>query len=291
MSRLWLGSRAMSRLDEVFEASEELNRRTILETLLPTPGGTLVDLGCGDGTFTERVAARVQPARTIGVELISQLADAAEARGIEVVRGSLGDPLPFDDGSIDVIHSNQVIEHLVDTDRFMAEMARVLRPGGHAVVSTNNLASAHNIFSLLAGWQPTPCHVSDQVVGIGNPLNPRKGDVGAVGQMHLRVFTGRGLAELARHHGLQVEVVVTDGFYPLPPRFARLLTRVLPRHGAFLVQRYRASPGGASATSRSLSSESATHLGRTSASLHFRSPNPRHRASPLREAEERPRGG
>jgi hypothetical protein len=59
--------------------------------------------------------------------------------------------------------------------------------------------------------------------------------------MHLRVFTGRALAELAQLHGLRVELARTAGFYPLPPRAAKVATRVAPRWGAFLVQRYAAA--------------------------------------------------
>ena len=229
----------MGRLAEIFKATEEVNRETILAVAEPQPGATLLDLGCGDGTFTQRVAERVGATQVRGVELIEHLADAAAAKGIEVSRTNLGDPLPFPDGSIDVVHSNQVIEHLTGTDRFMSEIHRVLRPGGYAVVSTNNLASLHNILSLVLGWQPTPAHVSDETVGLGNPLNPSRGDTGAVGQMHLRMFTGRALAELASHHGLQPEVRRTAGFYPLPPAAARVATRLAPAWGVFLVQRYR----------------------------------------------------
>ena len=136
------------------------------------------------------------------------------------------------------MHSNQVIEHLPQTDHFMREIRRVLAPGGYAVVSTNNLASLHNIVSLLAGYQPPPCHVSDEQIGLGNPMNAHRGDPGAAGQMHLRIFTGRALAELAQLHGLRVDVARTAGFYPLPPRLATIADRVAPRYGAFLVQRY-----------------------------------------------------
>lgn len=233
----------MSYLTRVFEATEEVNRRAILAAAAPRPGATLVDLGCGDGAFTERFAARVGAGRIVGVELIDELADAAERRGIEVHRADLSARLPFADASIDVVHSNQVIEHLRATDHFMREIRRVLRPGGYAVVSTNNLASLHNIVSLLAGWQPPPCHVSDERIGLGNPMNAHGGAPGAAGQMHLRIFTGRALAELAELHGLRVEVARTAGFYPLPPRAAEVATRVAPRWGAFLVQRYSVSAG------------------------------------------------
>jgi SAM-dependent methyltransferase len=233
--------RARTYLQRVFKDTEEVNRQAILSALEPRPGATFLDLGCGGGEFTERVAARVQPGAVIGVELIEPLAVEAERRGIDVRRADLGEPLPFADGSIDVIHSNQVIEHLPNTDLFMREIRRVLAPGGYAVVSTNNLASLHNVVSLIAGYQPPPCHVSDEQVGVGNPLNAYGGAPGAAGQMHLRVFTGRALAELAELHGLRVELARTAGFYPLPPRAAEVATRVASRWGAFLVQRYAAA--------------------------------------------------
>jgi 2-polyprenyl-3-methyl-5-hydroxy-6-metoxy-1,4-benzoquinol methylase len=59
------------------------------------------------------------------------------------VRCDLGDRVPFDAGTVDVVHYNKVIEHLRGTDYFMAEIRRILRPDGYAVVSTNNLASLH----------------------------------------------------------------------------------------------------------------------------------------------------
>jgi SAM-dependent methyltransferase len=223
----------------LFEETEELNRRAILEAALREPGCTMLDLGCGDGAFTLRVAERVGPSRVVGVEMVDHLADEAAARGVEVVRMNLAGPLPFDDGSVDVIHSNQVIEHVLGTDHFMREIFRVLRPSGWAVVSTNNLASLHNIAALLAGWQPTPAHISDEAVGLGNPLAPHAGDRGAVGQMHLRLFTGRGLAALATYHGLRVELRRGAGFYPLPRRAAQVAARIVPGWAAFLVQRYR----------------------------------------------------
>jgi SAM-dependent methyltransferase len=228
----------MSYLERVFRATEEENRQVILQTLEPRPGGVLLDLGCADGAVTELIAGGAGVERIVGVELIDHLADAARERGIEVHGADLNGRLPFEDASFDVIHSNQVIEHLWNTDNFLREIRRLLKPDGYAVVSTNNLASWHNIVSLVMGWQPPPCHPSDEVI-VGNPVGLMEGVGGARGQMHLRVYTGRALAGVARHHGLQPDVVRTAGYYPLPVRAARILNRIDPRHGAFLVQRYR----------------------------------------------------
>jgi SAM-dependent methyltransferase len=225
------------RLRQVYLATEEENWRVILDLLPRRPGATLVDLGCGDGELTTRAGERVGATRLIGIETAPVLIPEARRRGVEVVESDLGQPLPFGDGEIDVVLSNQVIEHLNDTDLFMREICRVLAPGGSAIVSTNNLASWHNVAALVAGWQPLPCHVSDEVM-VGNPTSFAEGDTGGAYPMHRRIFTGRGMAALAQHHGLTVEVDATAGYYPLPPRAARVATRFDRRHGAFLVQRY-----------------------------------------------------
>jgi len=229
-------------LERIFRATEDENRRVILSAMPRRPGASLLDLGCGDGGWTMQVAAAVGAERVLGVEFIDEFARAARSAGVDVVAGDLGQPLPLADRSVDVVHSNQVIEHLPNTDAFMRELARVLKPGGYAVVSTNNLSSWHNIASLALGWQPTPCHVSDELI-VGNPGNFVEGmESHSRGQTHLRVFTGRALAGLAAHHGLRVDAQLGAGYYPLPPRPASALARLDPTHAAFLVQRYEIAP-------------------------------------------------
>jgi SAM-dependent methyltransferase len=231
-------------LERNFLATEEENRRAILDALLPRPGGVLIDLGCGDGVFTAEVGRRAEAATLIGVEFVDAIAGRARDVGVEVCVADLGQRLPIEDASADVVHSNQVIEHLPRTDHFLAEIRRILKDDGYAVISTNNLASWHNIASLIMGWQPFPSHVSDSVF-VGNPLNFAPGPTGlgsVPGQTHQRVFTGRALAELGRHYCLEPELQGAAGYYPLPPRVARRAVRLDPRHGAFLVHRFRPAP-------------------------------------------------
>ncbi len=229
----------MGYLQSNFQATHAENCRLILEAMPPWPGATLLDLGCGDGDWTQEVGEHIGADRLLGVELIEEFADRASDAGIEVSRTNLGERLPFETGSVDVVHSNQVIEHLPRTDGFMREIARVLAPGGYAVISTNNLSSWHNVAALVLGWQPSPCHVSDEAI-LGSPMSPNNNSTSEVPlQTHLRVFTGKGLATLASYHGLEVEEQRSSGYYPLPPRVARAFTRLDPRHGAYLVQRYR----------------------------------------------------
>jgi SAM-dependent methyltransferase len=242
----------VSYLARNFAATEDENRDAILRALVPRPGGLLVDLGCGDGVFSAEVGRALGAGRIVGVEFVDSIARGASDAGVEVLVADLGERLPIEDASVDVVHSNQVIEHLPRTDHFMAEIRRILKPDGYAVISTNNLASWHNIVSLVMGWQPFPNHVSDSVF-VGNPLNFAPGPTGmgsVPGQTHQRVFTGRALAELGIHHGLAPELQAAAGYYPLPPRIARVAARWDPRHGAFLVHRFRPAPAQPSDSAR-----------------------------------------
>jgi methionine biosynthesis protein MetW len=220
----------------IFEASEDENRRQILGLVTAgPPRPNVIDLGCFNGAFTQELAAAARATRTVGVEWLEEHAAQARARGIEVVAADLNEPLPFEDGSFDLVHTNQLIEHLRSTDLFVRELARITAPDGRIIVSTNNLASWHNIASLTLGFQPLPAHVSDEV-HVGNPLDPRRGQRHAdAGQTHLRVFTTRALRELAAENGLKVTAERLNGYYPLPPTVARAASRIDPLHAAFIV--------------------------------------------------------
>jgi SAM-dependent methyltransferase len=188
------------------------------------------------------VATHVAASSVTGVELLEHHADVARARGFEMIVADVDEGLPVEDGSFQVVHANQIIEHVRRTDIFLGEIHRVLAPGGIACISTNNLASWHNVLSLMLGYQPPPAHVSDLVI-LGNPLNPEDGlPHEDIGRTHLRLFTARSLCELCEHHGLEVLSMETSGYYPLPPRLARAATRIDPRHGAFLVGVFRRVP-------------------------------------------------
>jgi SAM-dependent methyltransferase len=230
----------MSYLGRVFTASEEENRAAILRAVQEHgPFGRVLDLGCYDGQFTARLGQAAHAQHLEGIELLDEHAAQARAKGITVTLGNLEEPLPLPDGAYNLVHANQVIEHLKHTDRFLAEARRVCAPGGIVVISTNNLASWHNVATLALGWQPMPNHVSD-VVHVGNPMNLRAGAEHAdAGQTHLRIFTGRALVELAEHHGLELVALETSGYYPFPPKAARFLAKTDRRHAAFLIGVFR----------------------------------------------------
>ena len=219
--------------EDMFDRAMALNLENVERVMRGVPpGGRLLDLGCDDGRRTLRFAKAAGALEVHGVELAGEAADAARRRGIAVAEADLNEPLPFADAMFDAVVSNQVIEHLSDTDAFVSEVARVIRPGGVAVTSTENLASWHNIGALALGWQPfSLSNVTSTRAGLGNPLAiHRDEDARPSSWQHMKVFSYRGLRELFESHGLTVRAAVGAGYYPLPAAVARLE----PRHAAFL---------------------------------------------------------
>lgn len=224
---------------DVYTRADSENRQLISELMLPAPSGVLLDVGCAGGEDAARLRDVTGAAHAIGLELSDHLIEAAKGRALEIRRADLEQPWPVETESVDAVHSNQVIEHLAATDHFMREVRRVLKPGGYAVLSTNNLSSWHNVAALVFGWQPLPCHVSDELGALGSPFT--LGDEGAYGEgtkRHLRLFTAGALSQLATHHGLSLDCGVASGYYPLRSRSARFMARHDPRHAVYLVHRY-----------------------------------------------------
>lgn len=100
------------------------------------PGLALLDVGCGPGTITVDLARRVAPGQVVGVdsapEVIARARATAEDSAITNIRFAVGDTyaLDFDDGSFDVVHAHQMLQHLSDPVAALVEMGRVCRPGG-----------------------------------------------------------------------------------------------------------------------------------------------------------------
>lgn len=111
-----------------------------LSAVAPAPGDLAVDVGCGTGTETRRLAELVgETGRAVGVEPQAALRQVAVERAASAAsRAEFVDgdalALPFEDASVDVLRCERVWQHLSDPAAAAREVARVLAPGGRAVI-------------------------------------------------------------------------------------------------------------------------------------------------------------
>lgn len=108
-------------------------------------GATLVDLGCGAGLLGPRVAGKGY--RHVGVDLVPSALRQAAAHGVTPVNADAG-AVPLADQCADVVAAGEVLEHVPDWPRVVAEAARVLRPGGTLVLDTLNATALSRLLAV-----------------------------------------------------------------------------------------------------------------------------------------------
>lgn len=103
-------------------------------------GMRVLDCGCGPGTITRDIAARIAPGRVIGVDYNADQVAAAtrDAQGMADIEFRQGSAyaLAFEDDTFDCVFSHALLEHLHEPVKALAEFRRVLKPGGMLGVCT-----------------------------------------------------------------------------------------------------------------------------------------------------------
>jgi SAM-dependent methyltransferase len=162
-----------------------------------TPG-TMLDIGCANGDWCRYWADRGWTCS--GIDINPGSIEEASQAGVDARLCDLSDGgLPFDDASFDLVFAGEIIEHLVDTDGFVSEVHRCLKPGGHLLLTTPNLASFENRLRLLLGFYPMW-------------LNWNLGGAG-----HVRAYTPRILKHQLRQCGFSI-VKHTGNWVPFIPQ-------------------------------------------------------------------------
>ena len=122
----------------------------VVELLAPQPGERILDLGCGDGVLTEKIAAA--GAMVVAVDAAPDMVAAARARGLDA-RVVPGQSLAFE-REFDAVFSNAALHWMHPQEAVLAGIARALKPGGRFVAEMgghNNTAAIQTAFRAVLG--------------------------------------------------------------------------------------------------------------------------------------------
>ena len=117
-------------------------------------GRDVFEAGCGTGLLLREAAKVARSA--VGLDLSRGMLDTARGRGLRVMQGSLTD-VPLPSASVDLVYSMKVLAHIPPIQEALAELARLVRPGGHLLLEFYNPYSLRYLAKRLGG----PARIAD----------------------------------------------------------------------------------------------------------------------------------
>lgn len=170
------GEREQQRLQDQAQTLVELLH---VDTIYPT-GSTVLEIGCGTGAQTLTLARQSPEAKIVSVDVSATSLKVAEAAcrsaGIENVSFREADifALPFEEGSFDHVFVCFVLEHLAEPEQALANLKRIIRPGGTITVIEGDHGSAYFCPDSALARRAIECQVTLQARSGGNANIGRK---------------------------------------------------------------------------------------------------------------------
>ncbi len=171
----------------------------------------ILDLGAGGGSDLIIAKKNYPNAELHAVEVYNPYVEELKKQNIIVHQLNIEkDPLPFPDNSVDIIISNQVLEHLKEIFWVFHEATRILKKGGSFIIGVPNIAALHNRIIFLFGKQPTP-------------LKNWSAHVRGWSKDDFKKFLNNCFA-----NGYFIKDFGGSNFYPFPPLLAKPLAKLFP---------------------------------------------------------------
>lgn len=177
----------------------------------------VLDLGCNTGNFLKLIQKNNKNIE--GVEISQKIAKIGQKKGLKIKIADLGKTFPYLKNTFDTITAGEIIEHIYDTDLFLKEIKRILKPNGYLILSTPNIATLGRRIMLLFGINPL----------IETSLENASG--------HIRYFTKKSLEQLLEKHNFKIIKFKSDTInFSNSGRFqSRFLAKLFPKLGARII--------------------------------------------------------
>jgi ubiquinone/menaquinone biosynthesis C-methylase UbiE len=157
------------RLEQIMDRGEARGRMRVLELVDAQPGMRILDLACGPGTLTRRLAQQVSPGgEVVGVDLAPGMIELATAGGIPNARFEVMDieQLTFPDAMFDAAACGHGIQFAPELGKALGETRRVVRPGARFAASVpvqRNIGSVWSVLDdVIDRWLGPPQQAVDQ---------------------------------------------------------------------------------------------------------------------------------
>lgn len=202
--------------EALYSPADQVRLKIIL-SLIGT-GRKVLDIGCYSGVVSSLIAKNGND--VYGVDLSEPSVELAKKKGIKAYVIDAEHILPFPADFFDTVFAGEIIEHIFDTDRVLEEIKRVLKPDGHLVLTTPNLASLGRRLLLFLGKNPlTETSLSDNAAG------------------HIRYFIKETLFKLLIAHKLVITDYMSDvvNFDNSGRHFSRRLAKTFPTLGKTII--------------------------------------------------------
>ncbi len=179
----------------------------------------VLDVGCGNGVHLAELAARAHRGTVHGLDLSPGMLAAAGSRSAATLTVGDAQGLPFATGSLDAVFAMHMLYHVPDRDLAVAEIKRVLRSDGIALISTNSEQHLLELTEMIAAVEKAQ----------GRPAS-------GAGRAYFGFSSESGAAELGRHfasverHDVRGELVITE-VPPLLDYIATMTWFIAPADG------------------------------------------------------------